>query len=30
VYLCGVEILPYFLLYVGPVSFIQIVGSIAL
>lgn len=30
VYLCGVEILPYFLLYVGPVSFIQFVGSIAL
>jgi len=30
VYLCGVEILPYFLLYFGAISLIHIVGSIAL
>jgi len=29
VYLCGVEILPYFLLYFGAISLIHIVGSIA-
>ncbi|MDD3788609.1 MAG: DUF4271 domain-containing protein [Petrimonas sp.] len=30
VYLCAVEILPYFLLYLGPVSMINIVGNIVL
>ena len=30
VYLCGIEILPYFLLYSGLISLISVVGSIAL
>jgi len=30
VYLCAIEIMPYFLLYIGPVSIISIVGNIVL
>jgi hypothetical protein len=30
VYLCGIEIMPYFLLYSGLISLITVVGSIVL